>query len=133
MRKKPQDTLHPGAGDADLKIRTVVVDGEEIEIEESSGNVFADLGLPDPEERLVKAMLSRQIDKQIEARGLTQAQAAELLGITQPDVSNLVRGRLSGWSLERLTRLLNRLGQDVEITVRPAENPAQGRLRVRVA
>ncbi|MBA4158614.1 MAG: XRE family transcriptional regulator [Gemmatimonadetes bacterium] len=114
------------------RIRTVV-DGIEIEVEESSGNVFADLELPDPEERLAKAILSRQIDKEIQARGMTQAQAAELLGITQPDVSNIVRGRLSGWSLERLTRLLNRLSWDVEITVRPAEDGEQGHLRVRVA
>ncbi len=115
------------------KIRTVEVDGKEIEMEESSGNVFADLGLPDPDERLAKADLSIAIARTIRDRRLTQAQAAELLGIAQPDVSNLVRGRLSGWSLERLTRLLNRLGQDVEITIRPAEKGEPGHLRVRVA
>lgn len=113
--------------------RTVEVDGKEIEVEESGGNVFADLGLPDPEERLAKAMLSRRIARELEARALSQVQAAVLLGIKQPDVSNIVRGRLSGWSLERLTRLLNRLGQDVEITVRPAEQGEQGHLRVRVS
>ncbi len=115
------------------RIRPVMADGEEVEVEESSGNVFADLGLPDPEERLAKALLSRQIARLIRARELTQAEAAELLGIKQPDVSNIVRGRLSGWSLERLTRLLNRLGQDVEITVRPSADPEQGHLRVQVA
>lgn len=108
------------------------IDG--IQIEESSGNVFADLGLPDAEERLAKAMLSRQIDKLIGARGLTQQQAAGILGITQPDVSNIVRGRLAGYSIERLSRLLTLLGQDVEITVRPArEGNAHGHLLVRVA
>lgn len=115
------------------EIRTVVVDGKEIEIEESSGNVFADLGLPDPEERLAKADLAIAIARTIRDRGLTQTEAAALLGITQPDVSNLARGSLSDWSIERLTRLLNRLGQDVEITVRPAEDGEQGHLRVRVA
>ncbi len=115
------------------KIRTVVVDGKEIEIEESSGNVFADLGLPDPEERLAKADLAIAIARTIRDQGLTEVQAAELLGIAQPDLSEVLRGRLSGWSIERLTRLLNRLGQDVEITVRPAERGKQGRLRVRVA
>jgi predicted XRE-type DNA-binding protein len=113
-------------------IRTVMLEGEKIQVEEGSGNVFADLGLPDPEERLAKAMLSRQIDRLIHDRGITQTQAAGLLGIKQPDVSNIVRGRLSGWSIERLTRLLNRLGQDVEITVRPAEDAEQGRLRVKI-
>lgn len=113
---------------------TKIEEMDEIEVEESSGNVFADLGLPDPEERLGKAILSRQIDKLIEARELTQRQAAELLGITQPDVSNIVRGRLSGFSLERLTRFLTLLGQDVEITVRPTgEGGAHGHLLVRVA
>ncbi len=115
------------------RVRTVEVNRMEVEVEESSGNVFADLGLPEPEERLAKAMLSRQIDKEIEARGLTETQAAELLGIAQPDLTNIIHGRLSDWSIERLIRLLNRLGQDVEITVRPAESGDQGHLRVRVA
>jgi predicted XRE-type DNA-binding protein len=122
----------PAARDRE-RIHTVVVDGKEVEVEDSSGNVFADLGLPDPEERLAKADLAIAIARSIRERGLTQAQAAELLGIAQPDVSNVVRGRLSGYSIERLTRLLNRLGQDVEITVRPAEDPEGGHLRVRVA
>lgn len=113
--------------------RTVVVDGKEYEIEESSGNIFADLGLPNPEERLAKADLSIAIEREIRARGLTQKQAAELLGITQPDVSEIVRGRLSGWSIERLSRLLTRLGQDVEITVRPSPEGGPGRLQVKVA
>src|ERR671918_777707 len=93
----------------------------EIQVEESSGNVFADLGLSDPEERLAKADLAIAISREIESRGLTQAEAADLLGVAQPDVSNLMRGRLSGYSIERLTRLLNALGQDVEIHVRPSQ------------
>jgi predicted XRE-type DNA-binding protein len=102
-------------------------------VEESSGNVFADLGLSNPEERLAKADLAIAISREIEARGLTQGAAAELLGVAQPDVSNLMRGRLSGYSIERLTRLLNALGQDVEIRIRPAgKGDERGHLRVAV-
>jgi predicted XRE-type DNA-binding protein len=105
----------------------------EIPVEESSGNVFADLGLMDPEERMARADLAIAISREIEARGLTQGAAAELLGVAQPDVSNLMRGRLSGYSIERLTRLLNALGQDVEIRIRPAGNrDERGHLRVAV-
>lgn len=67
---------------------------DELAYTESSGSVWEDLGYPDAEERMAKALLSRWIDKQIEARGLTQMQAAELLGVSQPDVSKLVRGRV---------------------------------------
>lgn len=86
---------------------------------ESSGNVFADLDLPDADELLAKADLALAIGRIVEERGLTQAQAAELLRVDQPKVSALVRGRLEGFSLERLARFLNALGQDVEIVVRP--------------
>jgi len=104
---------------------------KEIVVEPSSGNVFADLGLPNPEERLAKADLGLAIAREIEARGLTQAEAAALLGVAQPDISNLMRGRLSGYSIERLTRLLNVLGRDVEIRVRRARAGARrGHLRV---
>jgi predicted XRE-type DNA-binding protein len=86
--------------------------------QESSGNVFADLGLPNARELQAKADLAWEISRTIEERELTQAQAAELLGIDQPKVSALVRGRLSGFSMERLYRFLNALGKDVEIVVR---------------
>ncbi|BAZ85473.1 helix-turn-helix domain-containing protein [Dolichospermum compactum] len=92
---------------------------EKIEIKTSSGNVFADLDLPNPEEMLVKAELARKISNAIIARHITQAEAAELLGIDQPKVSALMRGRLAGFSLERMFRFLNTLGIDVEITVKP--------------
>jgi predicted XRE-type DNA-binding protein len=91
---------------------------ENIEITSSSGNVFADLDLPNPEEMLVKAELARKISNAITARHITQAEAAELLGIDQPKVSALMRGRLTGFSLERMFRFLNTLGIDVEITVK---------------
>ena len=98
--------------------------------EESSGNVFQDLGLPNAEEELLKAQLTLRIYRTIRERGLTQAQAAELLGLRQPQVTPLLRNRPGGFSVGRLLRLLAALGQDVEITVRPA--PAE-RERGRVA
>src|SRR5580700_4823052 len=85
-----------------------------IKIEESSGNVFADLGLSNPEERLAKADLAIQINKLIKKRKLKQKEAAALLSLDQPKISALSRGRLSGFSIERLFRLLAILNQDHE-------------------
>lgn len=96
---------------------------EETIVEEGCGNVFADLGLPNPEERLAKAKLASAIVDVIELRGLTQAQAAELMGIDQPKVSKIVRGRLSEFSTERLLHFLMHLGLDVEILVHKATTP----------
>ena len=102
-----------------------------IEVMESSGNVFADIGLPNPEERLAKADLAIRIASAIRARRLTQARAARILKIDQPKVSRLLRGQLSGFSTERLMQFLTLLGRDVEIIVRAApRSRRQGRLRV---
>jgi predicted XRE-type DNA-binding protein len=90
-----------------------------IKVIEGSGNVFADLGLPNPEERLAKADLVREIEKNISRRRLTQAQVGELLGIGQPRVSELLRGRVGIFSLEKLIEFSRRLGNNVEIAVRP--------------
>lgn len=90
-----------------------------LRVEKSSGNVFADLGLPHPEQELLKAQLTLRIYRLIKARGLTQAQAGEILGIKQPHVSALMRNRSGIFSLERLMDFLTALGQDVEITVKP--------------
>jgi predicted XRE-type DNA-binding protein len=90
-----------------------------VRVERGSGNVFADLGLPNPDLALVKAELVQRIRDVIAERKLTQAKAADLLGLDQPKVSALVRGRVEGYSIDRLFRLLNALGQRVEITVRP--------------
>jgi predicted XRE-type DNA-binding protein len=98
----------------------------------SSGNVFADLGLPNPEEAQAKAELAHKIAILIRERGLTQAQAAKLLGIDQPKVSALIRGQLTGFSIERLMRFLLAFGQDIKITVE--ETPrSHSRARVLVA
>lgn len=87
------------------------------QIRKSSGNVFSDLGVRDPEEALVKARLAHIVADSIRSRGLTQVAAAELLGIDQPRVSRLVRGQLAGFSMDRLFRFVTTLGCDVEITV----------------
>ena len=79
----------------------------EVAVTEGSSNVFADLGLPDSEELLAKAQLASTISDIIKGRHLTQTEAASVLGTTQPKVSNLVRGRLEGFSLERLALFLN--------------------------
>jgi predicted XRE-type DNA-binding protein len=85
----------------------------------SGGNVFADLGLPEADELLAKADLAHTIQQLIQARGLSQRAAARRLGVAQPDLSNLYRGRLEGFSIERLCRLLTALGLDVRIVVQP--------------
>lgn len=84
-----------------------------------SGNVFADIGLPNPEEHLIKAQLVYRIDVLMKGRGLKQVQAAKLFGVKQPDVSKMLRGDFRQFSVERLLRFLVALGQDVEIVVKP--------------
>jgi predicted XRE-type DNA-binding protein len=102
-----------------------------IPVTESSGNVFADLGLTQPEEELTKAQLASHIRRIIKRRRLTQMAAAAIMGVDQPKVSALLNGRLANVSSERLMRLLTALGQDIEILVKPKpRNRAQGRIRV---
>ncbi|MBD0372999.1 MAG: XRE family transcriptional regulator [Pyrinomonadaceae bacterium] len=88
---------------------------------QSSGNVFADLGLPNAEERLLKSQLAVQIRRFVEQKGWTQSEAAEVIGLDQPKVSNLLRGRLSGFSVDRLLNVLNRLGHNVEVRISAKE------------
>lgn len=104
---------------------------DDISVTESSGNVFADLGLPDAEEALTKAELAMAVAAIVQERGITQVQAAEVLKIPQPKVSALLRGQLSGFSLERLLRFLNALGHDVRIMVGEEERP-QGKATLTV-
>jgi predicted XRE-type DNA-binding protein len=89
-------------------------------VKKTTGNVFADLGLPHPEQELLKAKLTLQIYRLFKHRDLTQAEAGKVLGIKQPHVSALMRNRAGAFSVERLMDFLTALGQDVEITVRPA-------------
>lgn len=85
----------------------------------SSGNVFADIGLPDAGERLVKAQLAYMISGIIKRRHLSQAEAAKILGTEQPKISAIMNGKLAGFSLERLIYFLNILGRDVQIVIKP--------------
>jgi predicted XRE-type DNA-binding protein len=102
-----------------------------IRIQRGSGNVFKDLGFPDPEEALLKADLTILISQCVRARGLTQTQAGVVLGIAQSKVSDLLRGRLRGFSVERLFGFLLKLGNDVEISVHERRKRGQlGHLRL---
>jgi predicted XRE-type DNA-binding protein len=96
---------------------------EKVEI--GSSNVFADLGLPEAEERLLKAKLATKIAQLIEKKGLTQAQTAERIALDQPKVSRLLRGQLSGFSADRLFAVLNRLGHSVEVRISAKERPPE--------
>lgn len=88
-----------------------------IEIEAGTGNVFADLGYADAKERTLKVELAMEVNRILKQRNLTQARAAELLGVVQPHVSDLVRYRLNRFSVERLMQFLVQLGKDVEIRI----------------
>ncbi len=100
-----------------------------LEMEPSSGNVFADLGLADSGEHLIKAGLVVKIDRTIRQRRLTQTAAAVLMGIDQPKVSAMLAGQFRGYSVERLMRFLVTLGHDVEIVVKPRKRgPAELRV-----
>jgi predicted XRE-type DNA-binding protein len=88
--------------------------------EKSSGNVFADLGLANADELLLKAEIVGEVARLMKAKKLTQAKAAALTGTAQPDLSNLLRGKFRGFSVERLMLMLTAFGRDVDVVVRPA-------------
>lgn len=92
---------------------------DDLKITRGSGNIFADIGLPNPERVLARSQLMTRITEIIRERGLTQQQAADVLGISQPKVSCLMNGKLSMFSLEHLFELLNALDSNVEIIVMP--------------
>ena len=102
-------------------------------VERGSGNVFADLGFPDADAHLVKAELVSRIDDIVRDRGITQTEAARLMGLSQPDVSRLLRGDFREYSLERLFRLLNALGRDIDIVIRQPRSADGARLRIAAA
>ena len=112
----------------DMKKR--VIDG--VEVQRSSGNVFADLALPDADKLKIKTGLVIEIRKAIRQQGLTQHEAATRMGITQPKVSGMMRGDFSNLSERKLMDCLNRLGYDIEIKVKPASD-AVGHLMLAIA
>ncbi|HSW73580.1 MAG TPA: helix-turn-helix transcriptional regulator [Candidatus Limnocylindria bacterium] len=105
---------------------------KKIDYEIGSGNVFADLGFPDAEERLAKVELAYQINSLIAKKKLNQMQAAKLLDIDQPKISLLSQGKLAGFSLERLFRFLTILGQDVTIKISKARSKSKANVSVTI-
>jgi len=105
---------------------------EGVEVQRGSGNVFADLGLPDAGKLKIKSGLVIEIRKAMRRLGLTQQEAAKRMGVTQPKVSDMMRGDFSNLSERKLMDCLNRLGYDIEIKVKPASNPV-GHLMLAVA
>jgi predicted XRE-type DNA-binding protein len=104
-----------------------------MDITRGSDNVFADLGLPNPEERLLKAQLALRIQDMLEHKDWTQGQVADALGLDQADVSRLLRGRLAGFSVDRLLNLITRLGHNVEVRISEEEvAPEAAHLSVRM-
>ena len=103
-----------------------------IEVQSSSGNVFADLGLPNADKLKIKSGLVIEITQAVRKLDLTQEEAARRMGITQPKVSGMMRGDFSNLSERKLMDCLNRLGYDIEIKVKPAAEPV-GHLVLAVA
>jgi predicted XRE-type DNA-binding protein len=101
--------------------------------EVGSGNVFADLGLPDSGELKLKSNIAFMVNREIEKRGLKQKDVAALLNITQPQVSSLSKGKLYRFSVEKLLHLFLALGQDVEIVIKKKPRNRQARIQVKAA
>ena len=96
----------------------------------SSGNVFADLGIPNADEHAVKADIVLAIAARIKSKGITQAEVSKLIGLAQPDVSKLLRGQFAGYSFERLFGFLNALGENVTIAISHAKPKEKARLEL---
>jgi predicted XRE-type DNA-binding protein len=105
---------------------------KDIEVECSSGNVFADLGLPNAQQLKIKSGLAIEITRAIERLGLTQQEAGERMGISQAKVSGLIRADFSNLSEQKLMECLNRLGYDIEIKLTPGRQPT-GQRKLKVA
>lgn len=126
--QKLKDSLESG----DHETAVMKIENPSKHITESTGNVFADLGLPNPEEELAKAKLVSALAEVIAERALSQTKVAAILGVDQPTISKLLRGRTEGLTCDRLMRLLNLLDQDVDISVRP-KRTNDARISVSVA
>ena len=120
----------PKRGQRSYAMKTRIVDG--IEVQRSSGNVYADLDLPDAEKLKIKTGLVIEIRHAMRRLGLTQQAAAKRMGITQPKVSDMMRGDFTNLSERKLMDCLNRLGYDIEIRVKPATEPV-GHLKIALA
>lgn len=118
VTRKPSGTI--AKGKTKMKAKTKKTNKRAYRVTEASGNIFADLGLPNPEQELLKAQLTLQIYSILKASGLTQVELAKILGVQQPQISLLMRNRAGSFSVGRLMEFLTALRQDVEITVRPS-------------
>src|SRR5271167_748082 len=118
LERKPSATIEKGK--TKMKAKTKKTKKRAPRVTEGSGNVFADLGLPNPEQELLKAQLTLQIYSILKASGLTQVELAKILRVQQPQISLLMRNRAGNFSVGRLMEFLTALRQDVEITVRPS-------------
>ena len=126
--------LRPPSGTTVTRIgKTDATKVTDITVERGSGNVFADLGFPDADAHLVKAEFVSRIDDIVRDRGIIQTETSWLLGLSQPDVSRLLRGDFREYSLERLLRLLNALRRDIDIVIRQPSSPDDGRLHIATA
>ena len=105
----------------------------EVTFEQGSGNVFADLLLPEPEEQKTKLVLAVRLNERIEALGLKQSDIAKRLGLAQPNVSALMNYRLDNFSSEKLLEFFNALGWDVDLLIRPASRGTRGRVQILMA
>ena len=106
------------------------MDTTDMAVERGSGNVFADLGLPDADTHLARAKLVSRIDDIVRERGMSESEAARLLGLSEPNVSRLLRGDFREYSLESVLRLLTVLGCDVDIVVRQPRSASSGKFRI---
>lgn len=111
-----------------------IIDGQEIEYEVGSGNIFEDLGVKNPQESLAKAEIASAIQRIINTHSYTQTEAAKIVGLTQPKMNDVLRGRLGGYSVERLLHMVTLLGYDVEVKIsKRRQSSAPGMLRVKAA
>lgn len=101
-----------------------------IKVTKSSGNIFADIGVPNADEHFVKAEIVLSIAARIKAKGLTQTAAAKRLGLSQPDISKLLRGNFAGYTLDRLFSFLRVLGSDVRIQIVPTKGKKAGQIEL---
>lgn len=106
---------------------------DDVKIKRGSGNVFADLGHPDADTHFLKAGLVSSIDDIIRGRNINQSQAAKLLGLSQPDVSRLLRGNFRDFSVDRLFKLLMALDRDVDIIIRKSKKHSPARITIEAA
>ncbi len=106
------------------------MNNEQITVTSGCGNVYEDLGLPDAESMLLKAQLASTIKRILDEKDLTQTRAAEILGISQPKLSGLLRGQFRSISEAKMLECITRLGRDVQIFINPVEQPTRGQIEV---